>query len=540
MTNRVWETAIERAGVLTAPLALDELPDAELLRRFVAMREESAFAAIVRRHGALVWAVCRSLLPSDADAEDAYQATFLVLVRSAHKVRKPNALGAWLHTVARRVCRNSLRSRTRRQRHERAAAVSEAARPVAGATWDEWQSIAHEEIDRLPEAMRIAFVMCVMQGVRHADAAERLGWKIGTVSGRVCKAKQAVADALARRGLVGSAALAAALGGATTPLAAGLNSKGTAVAAQSSSLSPVIHELARAAMGGVMSKLKIVAVLMMVGALSIGVGTKVLSKAEAQTSSPPAKTAPGLPPGMGVGVGPNTTPIVAPEEGPARKPSGSPAGPPGSTGMPGMGGAGGGSSAAPKVEYKFVARPKGADAFKKLLIENGSQGWEYVGMVPGDDEVILKRLQRGGFTGFGSGVGPAGTSGFGMSGFGGGFSGGAGFGGGTGGFGPLSTLPGGTGLGGLPGAGTTTSGSGAGPMPPAAVIDLKIGETIRYRMVSGQQIDRVFSPESKVAEVSPDPTDAKRVLIKGIASGSAKLDLTDANGKKETFTIRVR
>src|SRR5215211_725443 len=113
MTNRLWETAIERAGALAAPLALDELPDADLLRRFLAAREEPAFAAIVRRHGPLVWGVCRHLL-QEADAEDAFQATFLALVRGAAKIARPNALGAWLHRVAGRVCRNSLRARSRR------------------------------------------------------------------------------------------------------------------------------------------------------------------------------------------------------------------------------------------------------------------------------------------------------------------------------------------------------------------------------------------------------------------------------------------
>src|SRR5215213_2660702 len=119
MTNRLWETAIERAGALAAPLAFDELPDAELLRRFLAAREEPAFAAIVRRHGPLVWGVCRHLLPSEADAEDAFQATFLALFRAAAKVRTPNALGAWLHRVAGRVCKNGLRARVRRVRRER-------------------------------------------------------------------------------------------------------------------------------------------------------------------------------------------------------------------------------------------------------------------------------------------------------------------------------------------------------------------------------------------------------------------------------------
>src|SRR5947208_14607274 len=109
MNTRLWQTAVERAGRLAAPLALDDVPDGELLGRFLAARDEPAFAAIVRRHGPLVWGVCRNLSPTEADAEDAFQATFLALFRAAGKVRTPNALGAWLHRVAGRVCKNALR-----------------------------------------------------------------------------------------------------------------------------------------------------------------------------------------------------------------------------------------------------------------------------------------------------------------------------------------------------------------------------------------------------------------------------------------------
>src|SRR5207302_8688381 len=111
-----------------------------------------------------------------------------------------------------------------------AAAIAETDQPIDGATWDRWQALAHEEIDRLPDALRVAFVLCVMQGVRQQDAAERLGWKIGTLSGRVCKAKQLLSEALTRRGVVGPAVLAATLGAAPDPLAAGLSPKGTYVA----------------------------------------------------------------------------------------------------------------------------------------------------------------------------------------------------------------------------------------------------------------------------------------------------------------------
>src|SRR5687767_3851553 len=262
MTNRLWATAIERATALAGPLAHDELPDAELLRRFLATRDEPAFAAIVRRHGPLVWGVCRHLMPSEADAEDAFQATFLVLVRGAGRITKPNALGAWLHRVAGRVCRNGLRAVARRRKHERCAAVAEATSPVDGATWDRWQTSVHEEIDRLPDALRVPFVLCVLQGVRQPDAADRLGWKLGTVSGRICKAKQALAEALTRRGLAGTAVLAG-LVGVGGPLSAALVGKGTVVVRPSSApgggISTTVHELARGATGVVMGKTKLLA-----------------------------------------------------------------------------------------------------------------------------------------------------------------------------------------------------------------------------------------------------------------------------------------
>lgn len=550
MTNRLWQTAVERVGVLTAPLVFDDMSDAELLQRFVATREECAFATLVRRHGPLVWAVCRSLMPSEADAEDAFQATFLVLVRSAAKVKKPNALGAWLHTVAGRVCRNSLRSLTRRRKHERAAAISECDLPIDGATWDRWQAMAHEEIDRLPEALRVSFVLCVMQGVRQQDAAERLGWKIGTVSGRVCKAKHLLSEALTRRGVVGPAVLAAVLGAAASPLAAGLASKGTSVAARLSDVSTTVQQIAHAAMGGFMTKTKWVMALLAVGTLTVGVGTNLLSTAGAQ-SGPPTGPGPGGGPGAAAGAPPS---VGAPSPGGfPGAPPGPPPGP-GGAGMPGMpgmagmsgggGGFGGGFMATPKIEYKYAATPKKTDEFKKLLTQNGSDGWEYVGQIPGSDELIFKRMQRsGGMTGMsgamGSGMGPM----MGMGGFGG-----------TGSFpkggGPGAGMPAPPGAGapppGLPGAGAGggpfggSTGGGGGAAGQAGIIQLQVGETIRYKMGTQAQIDRVLNRDPKIAEVSPDATDAKRVLIKGLDTGSAKLELTDANGNKETHTIRVK
>jgi RNA polymerase sigma factor (sigma-70 family) len=571
MANRLWETAIERAGVLAAPLFFDELPDAELVRRFLATREEPSFAAIVRRHGPLVWGVCRHLLPSEADAEDAFQATFLVLVRGASKISRPNALGAWLHRVAGRVCRNGLRSLARRKRHERSAAVAEAGTPVGGATWDRWQLAVHDEIDRLPDPLRVPFVLCVLQGIRQPEAARRLGWKLGTVSGRVCKAKQALTDALTKRGLTGPAVMVG-LVGVAGPLSAGLVGKGTTVvrsgAGSGGYVSPLVHELARGAMGGLMSKTKLLAAAVLTATLAIGVGSQVLPTADAQTPGP----------GPGAGAGPGS-PDAAGPAGPGG--AGSAAGmPPGMSPQPkgfgGGGGMGGSASRGPRVEYHFVARPRGADAFKKLLKDQGADGWEYVGLVPGDDELIFKRTTRpGGVMSGGGGPGGGGLGGgTGMPGMGSGFGGFSGFGGpGLGGFGttapPKGTsagpfgggtdpTPKGTtggrfgnplgGPGGTPATGGSAEGGPAGPGEGTGgggarrptEIRLETGETIRHTIGTRQTIERVQNRDTKVADVTPDPTDARRVLIKGLAGGTARIELTDANGAKEQYVVRVR
>src|SRR4051812_13191829 len=439
MNHRLWQTAVERAGRLAAPLALDELPDADLLGRFTTAREEPAFAALVRRHGPLVWGVCRGLSATEADAEDAFQATFLALFRSAAKVRQPNALGAWLHRVAGRVCRNGLRTRARRAKHERAAAVAEAACPVSEAAWDRWHNAVHAEIDRLPDTLRVPFVLCVLQGVRQAEAARRLGGKVGTVSGRVCKAKQALADAITRRGLTGAAGLAGVAGGGmlAAPLTAGLVAKGTMVVRSAvgpgSGVSITVIELARGATGGVMGKTKLPAAAILVGALTVGaVGTRYSGTAEAQV--------PGGPPAAGNGPPSGDGPKGPPPGGPG---AGLPGvgGPPGGPGMPGRppSGGGGGSSgamagmgafgSAQKVEYKLGPGPDGADKFKSTRIQLGTDGWEYVGWSPDNLDLIFKRLPRpamggmmGGVGGLGGMPGMGGGPGMAVGGFGGGGS----------------------------------------------------------------------------------------------------------------------
>ena len=180
----------------TAPMA----SDADLLRRFL-QQDEQAFAELVRRHGRLVWAVCRHLTRSDAEADDAFQATFLVLLKNAKKVREPGNLSAWLHGVAYKVCAKSRQSAKRRNARERATALREGnGSAVPDSAWDRALAAVHEEVAKLPDTLRVPFVLCCLEGIGVTEAAERLGWKLGTLSGRLTRAKDAVLLKLEARG----------------------------------------------------------------------------------------------------------------------------------------------------------------------------------------------------------------------------------------------------------------------------------------------------------------------------------------------------
>lgn len=176
--------------------------DADLLRRFAATRDDEAFAALVKRHGRLVWAVCRNLTRSDAEADDAFQATFLVLVRNAGSVRDAAKLSAWLHGVAYKVCSKARQAAKRRATREQTAAARERnGHAVPDSAWDRALAAVHEEVAGLPDTLRVPFVLCCLEGRGQTEAAEQLGWKLGTLSGRLTRAKDAVLAKLSARGL---------------------------------------------------------------------------------------------------------------------------------------------------------------------------------------------------------------------------------------------------------------------------------------------------------------------------------------------------
>jgi RNA polymerase sigma factor (sigma-70 family) len=189
----------------TAPV--EERPDQQLLEDFAACRAEAAFATLVSRHGPMVLRVCRRVLHHEQDAEDAFQATFLVLAQNTASIRKRDAVGDWLYGLAYRTAMKAKRSAARRRKHE--AQVRPIAPILASPTWDEVQAVLDEELQRLSPAFRKAFVLCILEGKSGAEAASESGCKEGTVKSRVNRARRLLQRRLARRGIELTALLAA-------------------------------------------------------------------------------------------------------------------------------------------------------------------------------------------------------------------------------------------------------------------------------------------------------------------------------------------
>src|SRR5262245_33275147 len=174
--------------------------DRELVRAFAATRDEAAFAEIVRRHGPMVLAVCRRVLADAPEADDAFQAVFLVLARRAGSVGRPERLGGWLPGVAVRCARRA-RSAAASRRAKEHPMTDVAAPAAADPLWADARPVLDEEIGKLPEKLRAALVLCELEGLGRAEAAERLGVPEGTLSSRLARAKEALRSRLVRRGL---------------------------------------------------------------------------------------------------------------------------------------------------------------------------------------------------------------------------------------------------------------------------------------------------------------------------------------------------
>jgi RNA polymerase sigma factor (sigma-70 family) len=176
--------------------------DGHLLERFAAHRDAAAFEALLQRHGPMVWGVCRRVLFDPNDVDDAFQATFLVLVRKAHAIAKRESLGSWLHGVAHRVALRARVQANQRRARERQAALAGPHEEVApDPLWTDVRRILDEELGRLPEKYRAPLILCYLEGKTNDEAADQLGWTRGTIAGRLNRARALLRGRLSRRGI---------------------------------------------------------------------------------------------------------------------------------------------------------------------------------------------------------------------------------------------------------------------------------------------------------------------------------------------------
>jgi RNA polymerase sigma factor (sigma-70 family) len=313
MANGQADIVLQHIRKLIGVPAVEEMTDGQLLEQFTAQHEEAAFAELVRRHGSLVLSVCRGVLNHPHDAEDAFQATFLVLARKAGSIRKHESLGSWLYGVAYRVARKAKVQTAQRRAHEREAVSMAPSDPLAEVDLRELRPLLFAELNRLPTTYRAAVVLCYLEGKTNEEAARQLRWPLGTVKGRLTRARDLLRDRLTRRGVTLSAGLVAtvlaeqtASAGvpatlvhstvkAATLFAAGKASAAGVSAPVATLVEGVLHEMFQ-------TKLKIAVAWLLAVAL-IGAGAGVLTyhalaadqppvqKADAAPQPPPARVA---------------------------------------------------------------------------------------------------------------------------------------------------------------------------------------------------------------------------------------------------------
>jgi RNA polymerase sigma factor (sigma-70 family) len=270
MSSSVLSVGIRRLRGLVAGQHRQDESDEQLLHAFTSRRDESAFAALVRRHGPMVLGVCRRVLGHQQDAEDAFQATFLVLARGATALRRKSALASFLYGTAHRIALTAKRAAARRRKYEGQAPTRTPDDPAGELSWREVQALLDEEIARLPDAYRSVFVLCCLEDLSRTEAARRLGLKEGTVSSRLAEARKRLQQRLARRGLELTALLAATA--LATPPASALP-PAVLTATTSTPVSPQVAALTDAGLNGLSAgKVKLATVILLVGSLLTGAG----------------------------------------------------------------------------------------------------------------------------------------------------------------------------------------------------------------------------------------------------------------------------
>ncbi len=278
-----------------------ELSDSELLRAYVLKRDEAAFTALVRRHGPMVLGVSRRLLRHDSDAEDVFQATFLILARKASTLTDPARLPGWLHGVAYRTALRARRETAAHWERERAAALPEEVAPEEEWVWQDLRRVLDEEIARLPEKQRTAVVLCYLQGKTNVQAARLLNWPVGTVATRLARAREQLRRRLTQRGIapaavatLGSLAFAQAASARVSPLVVGMAARmGRCCGTRGIGTGGVTARVAALAQGGGKMGLGSILQVILTGMLATGVlGLGAKASHEQQTIQPEQKAQP--------------------------------------------------------------------------------------------------------------------------------------------------------------------------------------------------------------------------------------------------------
>ena len=270
----------------------DALSDGELLDRFLADRGEAVFEVVVRRHGPMVLGVCRRILGDVPDVDDAFQATFVVLLRKGASIHPRDQVGAWLHGVARRVaCKAKGLSAKRYQREQPLTDWAMDSTPAFDHR--DWLPLLDRELGRLPEKYRAAVILCDLQGQSRREAATRLRVSEGTLSSRLARARALLGDRLKRRGVMLSTALVAFSESAATAAPPALLSATSATIATASSGTSVAIQVTVLSQGVIkamfLSKLKVVtAAIIAAGMVGTGAGVATYHSVRAEgTTAPP-------------------------------------------------------------------------------------------------------------------------------------------------------------------------------------------------------------------------------------------------------------
>jgi RNA polymerase sigma factor (sigma-70 family) len=288
MPSRQLPEALVRAAV--QPPA--EGADADLLGRFVAAKDSGAFAELVRRHGPMVLGVCRRALGDTPDADDAFQAVWLVLVRKAPDISPRGAVGNFLYGVATRTATHARCTIARRRAAQRELPEVPDPNPH-NPDASEVASVLDAELAQLPDRYRVAVVLCELEGRSLKETAEQLGVPVGTVASRLARGRALLADRLKARGFAASV-LAGLLAGASAPVSARLNELALALlAAGPQEIAPAVSELARGVLSTMLAeKLKVVVRVLAVTLVAGAVAWVATAGAQPPAKEPPVRETP--------------------------------------------------------------------------------------------------------------------------------------------------------------------------------------------------------------------------------------------------------